>query len=203
MHFTNDVDIPDSLIEAQENGNLVIFAGAGVSTQAPSNLPNFIKLAKDVEGKFNISWDDDNEPIDQYLGKVCQSNQSAAISVREFIFRIFSSLESKPAKIHRDLISLFPTNYPVRIVTTNYDRHLTSVLSSSNLQIKHHYAPNLPPGNRFEFRNCKYRYNGLPYEHSPNFNINNMGWHSLDKDHWKMNIIDSSSLEIWDEYPGM
>lgn len=40
MYFS-PIDIPDELLEAQEEGKLVIFAGAGVSMGDPSNLPDF------------------------------------------------------------------------------------------------------------------------------------------------------------------
>lgn len=41
-------DLPESLIEAQEAGTLVVFAGAGVSMGSPSNLPSFSQLAKKI-----------------------------------------------------------------------------------------------------------------------------------------------------------
>jgi hypothetical protein len=42
------LDIPDELLEAQERGRLVVFAGAGVSRGAPSNLPDFKGLAAEL-----------------------------------------------------------------------------------------------------------------------------------------------------------
>ncbi len=39
------LDIPDELLEAQEQGRLVVFAGAGVSRGSPSDLPDFKELA--------------------------------------------------------------------------------------------------------------------------------------------------------------
>src|SRR5947208_11825481 len=39
--FFEPLDIPDELVEAQEQGKLVVFAVAGVSMGAPSNLPSF------------------------------------------------------------------------------------------------------------------------------------------------------------------
>ena len=44
----NGVDFPEQLIEAQKSGRLVIFAGAGVSVNPPSALPDFNQLAKQV-----------------------------------------------------------------------------------------------------------------------------------------------------------
>ena len=42
------IDFPEELLDAQQNGKLVIFAGAGVSTAPPANFPNFYKLVDDI-----------------------------------------------------------------------------------------------------------------------------------------------------------
>ena len=42
------VNLPDSLLNAQRNETLVVFAGAGVSMGAPANYPSFAELAKQV-----------------------------------------------------------------------------------------------------------------------------------------------------------
>ena len=39
MWVNPDVNMPQTLITAQREGSLVVFAGAGVSMGAPSNLP--------------------------------------------------------------------------------------------------------------------------------------------------------------------
>jgi hypothetical protein len=61
-----DVDFPESLLDAQQNGSLVIFAGAGVSMPPPSNYPNFDKLAELIaDGVFTRQ---ESEPVDYFLG---------------------------------------------------------------------------------------------------------------------------------------
>lgn len=42
------VDLSNELIEAQRAGSLVIFAGAGISVDAPSSLPQFEGLVRDL-----------------------------------------------------------------------------------------------------------------------------------------------------------
>ena len=42
------IDFPKSLLDALRDGNLVVFAGAGVSMGEPSGLPDFSKLAMTV-----------------------------------------------------------------------------------------------------------------------------------------------------------
>ncbi len=42
------VNFPEPLLNAQKNGTLVVFAGAGVSMGPPANYPNFTQLADKV-----------------------------------------------------------------------------------------------------------------------------------------------------------
>lgn len=44
--YENGPDIPDQLIEARENGEVVFFCGAGISS--PAGLPDFDRLARDL-----------------------------------------------------------------------------------------------------------------------------------------------------------
>lgn len=44
----HDVDLPQPIIDAQKRGKFVLFAGAGVSIDAPSNYPNFVDLATEI-----------------------------------------------------------------------------------------------------------------------------------------------------------
>ncbi|MFZ0543343.1 MAG: hypothetical protein WA416_05770 [Candidatus Sulfotelmatobacter sp.] len=46
----HDVDLPQAVIDAQKRGELVLFAGAGVSIDPPSNYPNFLDLATELGG---------------------------------------------------------------------------------------------------------------------------------------------------------
>ena len=55
------------ILEAAVNGNLVIFAGAGVSMGAPSSLPSFEALASQIaEGTGSVP----EGPIDRFLGSL-------------------------------------------------------------------------------------------------------------------------------------
>ena len=46
--ITPDVNVPDALLAAQRDDRLVIFAGAGVSVDPPSDLPLFKSLARRI-----------------------------------------------------------------------------------------------------------------------------------------------------------
>ena len=45
MQF-GEVDIPKQVVDARRDGNLAVFAGAGVSVGPPSNLPGFDGLVE-------------------------------------------------------------------------------------------------------------------------------------------------------------
>ena len=47
MWITQAVNLPDALLDAQRDGKLVVFAGAGVSMGAPANFPNFAELLRE------------------------------------------------------------------------------------------------------------------------------------------------------------
>lgn len=65
MRITEHVDIPESLIDAQRNGTLVVFVGAGVYIGPPSNLPDFEQLAAQVAG--GALAPEDGEPLDRFF----------------------------------------------------------------------------------------------------------------------------------------
>jgi len=152
LWITEHVDLPGSLIDDQRNGTLVVFAGAGVSIGPPSNLPDFKQLAAQVaEGTLAR---EDGEPIDRFLGRL---EKKRGVEVHLRIWNIISDPNSKPTPLHNSLLSLFRTPDAVRIVTTNFDRHLSTVaekLFQDDIEI--YCAPALPLGRRF---------NGIIYLH--------------------------------------
>ncbi len=113
------VDFPAAVLEAQRSGQLVIFAGAGVSMDPPSNYPNFNTLAEQVGGAAYPRLEE--EAIDRYLGRV----KGVGVKVHELVRSILSSPDSKPNALHEALVGIFETPEKLRIVTTNFDTHFT------------------------------------------------------------------------------
>ncbi len=147
MRFAGLVDIPEELIKAQKDGELVIFAGAGVSIDPPSNLPNFNKLASIASVRFDFPLKNEFENnLELYFGLLEQDEKP----IKEFIYEIYSNPDSLPNHIHGLLIDLFKSPDSIKIVTTNYDRHFNTVVEERKMDnINFFYAPALPPGNRF------------------------------------------------------
>src|SRR5215467_8239645 len=105
-----DVDLPDGLLEAQENGSLVIFAGAGVSIPAPSNYPNFDKLAETISGGTLLRHE--REPVDRFLGRLAKQG----VHVHELVRKTLSNPKSMPNPLHKDLLQLFKIASDVKVV---------------------------------------------------------------------------------------
>lgn len=141
-----EVEFPEPLLIAQKAGRLVIFAGAGVSIPAPSNLPNFRDLAERVaSGALSRP---ENEPIDRFLGRL----HAQGIQVHRMVSETLRDPASAPNELHSILLELFPRGSGVRLVTTNFDMHFSTAaatLFGSVEEVESHYAPALPLGDRF------------------------------------------------------
>ena len=140
------VDFPDSLIRAQSENRLVIFAGAGVSIPSPSNYPNFDRLAERVaSGALSRG---SNEPTDRFLGRLVDKK----IKVHERVREILSDPSSSPNPLHLNLLRLFQAEKSVRLVTTNFDSHFTNAARTlfRDKETEVYYAPALPLGDPFQ-----------------------------------------------------
>lgn len=134
---------PDCILDALRDGELVVFAGAGVSMGPPSNLASFEKLANDIAfGTGQVASD----PLDRFLGQL----QHRKVSVHERAAQLLSRVGSAPNALHHDLLRLFRVAERVRLVTTNFDQHFQTAAQALFGELPDiHRAPALPLGNRF------------------------------------------------------
>ena len=141
----HDVDLPQAVIDAQKRGELVLFAGAGVSVDAPSNYPNFLDLATELGGTaYPIR---DHELIDRYLGRLAEPG----IAVHNRVKNRLSDPHSRPNHLHEGIIRLFGSTSAIRIVTTNFDDHFRGAALNIFGEAPDIYrAPALPLGDDFK-----------------------------------------------------
>jgi hypothetical protein len=141
----HDIDLPQAVIDAQKRGELVVFAGAGVSIDEPSNYPNFRDLATELGGTtYPIR---DNELIDRYLGRLVEQG----IAVHDRVKNRLSDPLSRPNHLHEVIVRLFGSTSAIRIVTTNFDDHFRgATLSVFGDAPEIYRAPALPLGNDFK-----------------------------------------------------
>src|ERR1700736_141477 len=140
------VKLPEELLRAQAAGDLVIFIGAGVSAPHPSSLPLFNELARQV-GEGTGLQRRENESVDSYFGRL----KLAGLQVHKAVARILLNRTSQPHELHTLLTKLFPDGAPIRLVTTNFDKHLSTTLEQQfGSPIDTFCAPALPLGDDFE-----------------------------------------------------
>jgi len=154
LRLPAQVEIPEEVISAKEEGRLVLFVGAGVSRNPPTNQPSFEELVEKIQNEMGISFPHkENEPLDQFLGRMERDHK---IDVHSSAKEIIEQHGSSPNQLHRDLTRLFSKREDVRIVTTNFDNCLTVALKDEFPDLDIYYAPALPLG---------YQFSGLVYLH--------------------------------------
>jgi SIR2-like domain len=166
MQFVpNGPDIPNALLQAHEEGNVVFFCGAGISY--PAGLPGFQGL---VDGIYKNVGEQPNstekEAYDRWQYDTTLNLLEVRITGGRSIVRkaLAQSLKPKLRKkgattTHAALLDLARSrDGSVHLVTTNFDRIFNYLISRHKLSITEYAAPCLPiPKNS--------RWNGLVYLH--------------------------------------
>jgi hypothetical protein len=164
---TDGPDIPDALLQAHEEGRVVFFCGAGISS--PAGLPRFKELVEE------IYWFLGRERSDSRL-------ETAAFKRGEFdetLHLLEKNLPGGPTVVRRALAQVLKTNVSLeratdthvallqlardrdnklRLVTTNFDRLFHEAAKRTGQIFPEHSAPMLPIPK-------KSRWNGLVYLH--------------------------------------
>ena len=107
---------PDRFLNALRDGDLVIFAGAGVSMGEPANMPSFAGLAHQIGDLSGIDRAE-GEGEDRFLGRL----QDREVKVHELAARLLTNNDPNPTELHCRLLRLYHEAAAVRIVTTNFD----------------------------------------------------------------------------------
>ncbi|MFE5335742.1 SIR2 family protein [Isoptericola sp. NPDC056573] len=146
MRFA-EIDLPQELITAHADGDVVFFVGAGVSVPPPTCLPLFGNLTEQVALLVGEQPNekDVGEP-DVYLGRLAAD---PGLDIHRIVSDLISRRRQRNA-LHDALATLAATPGPVRMVTTNYDDHLHRALSATRTTHTVFEAPALPLGNDFE-----------------------------------------------------
>lgn len=112
------VEIPEELINAVKNDNLIIFAGAGVSTESSAiyGYTLYQEVCNELSNTENLSFS-------QLMSKYCELPDGRAKLLRKIkkrfdYFASFPELERRASSFHRELATLFHIR---NIITTNWD----------------------------------------------------------------------------------
>jgi hypothetical protein len=137
------LEVPESLLIAQEEGRLVVFAGAGVSMGPPARLPSFGRLTEMIAVR-RLSPREKRQ-LDQVLGRIA----TEGVNVHAEIARVLGRDDSLPTTLHGDLLGLFPAREQVRLVTTNFDPHFRTEAARLFPGLPVFTAPAVPRGGDF------------------------------------------------------
>lgn len=146
MRFA-DIHVPDELLEALDSDSLVIFVGAGVSIPKPSGIGSFRTLAAKVGKDFGRSMGEKESP-DQFLGKLAKEQYA----VHDCVMKHVVGAHTLPTALHGHIVRLFGSGERVRIVTTNFDTHLSRAFETSypDEKLSQYMAPAVPCGDDFK-----------------------------------------------------
>lgn len=157
MLFGN-IDIPKQLIDASLSGDLVVFAGAGVSVPSPVSLPSFDELIEQIK-RFV-------DPADYIEKRKFKRTEQGELIYTESPEQYLSFLENrgKPVKsacseiidsnglfndLHKNVLRMVGSNNHLRLVTTNFDNCFENALLELGQECKTYNAPALPVGSDF------------------------------------------------------
>ncbi len=165
MRFVrNGPDIPERLLQAHEDGHVVLFCGAGISY--PAGLPSFARLVDQLYGNLNIAPDAEQQAaiktkrFDTAISLLENGVVGGREVVRTELARILApNLDTIGVNAtHKALLTLSQTREGrTRLVTTNFDRLFEKAIDETNLEVERFRAPMLPVP--------KSRWDGLVYLH--------------------------------------
>ena len=165
MQFVkNGPDIPERLLQAHEDGQVVFFCGAGISY--PARLPGFAGLVDRVYANLAVQPDPEQQAafkskrFDTAIGLL----EAEIVGGRKTVRQALAEILLKPdlsntaaTATHEALLTLGKNREGrTRLVTTNFDRLFEEVIASRALNIER-FQPPLPVPKR--------RWDGLMYLH--------------------------------------
>ena len=165
MQFTKGgPDVPERLLQAHEDGQVVFFCGAGISY--PANLPGFKGLVDELYAARSAIPDAGQaaairtKRYDIAVGLLEVQDVGGRETVRKALVDILKPNLTAPraSATHHALLTLGTTREGrFRLVTTNFDRIFEEILIAQESSVKRYRAPLLPIPKR--------RWDGLIYLH--------------------------------------
>jgi hypothetical protein len=144
MWITSDVNLPQAILDAQSEGRLVLFVGAGASVDPPSGLPLFDRLACQLAEMARVPFDE-SVTIDFFLGSMPLS-----FDTHRHTHEIVARQGSVPNSTHEALVRVASSIGRLRIVTTNFDKHLSTAATAGGIEVSDTWiGPALPLGEDF------------------------------------------------------
>jgi AraC-like DNA-binding protein len=146
--WIRDVNFPAALVSDFRAGHVVLFVGAGASVAPPAGLPTFVALARQIGTETHQAFDE--EEVAAHPDVVLGRFQDEGVDIHHLIKRVIGNPESGPNDLHRAIAGLAAAGPSVRIVTTNYDLHLSTALRDLGASFAEYRGPAVPMGDDFD-----------------------------------------------------
>lgn len=141
----NDIEFPYELIKALQEDQFVAFVGAGVSRNAPTELPDFKGLVETVGRLCGEDYNTADCEYDEFLGDLDRKGTK----VHEYVARVLDVDGLQHNSYHENILRLFRTAKTVRVVTTNQDVMLEAAAEACSFDTTPYYSPAIPAGSNF------------------------------------------------------
>lgn len=174
-------DVPQSLLDAHEAGQVVFFCGAGISYGA--SLPGFKGLVDEIYVRLNTVLTDIEEStykskrFDLTLDHLERRIQGDRLAMRRALFKSLRpnyDLHDSTV-LHESLLSLSRNREGfTHLVTTNFDRIFEVVLEKKSIQLKRSVGPKLPIPKGTRWNELVYLHGLLPEEEDDHEALNNL-----------------------------
>ena len=130
-------DMPKEIVEAAIKGDLVLFCGAGISTESRDVFP--YSFYTDIKNELSI---EENLSFSKLMQLYCdkpngRKNLLKKIRERFNYIKSFPELERRASSFHRELAELFPIT---TIITTNWDTYFEEYCSAIPITIPEDFA---------------------------------------------------------------
>jgi hypothetical protein len=112
---------------------------------APSSLPDFATLATDIALEAQREAPSPGVQLDWFLGELADKK----VEVHRRVVDHLMLWTSRPNRVHRAVAALAVASPVARVVTTNYDLHLSSALQAASAEFDEYVGPALPMGDDF------------------------------------------------------
>jgi len=148
---TDGPDIPDALLHAHEEGDVVFFCGAGISY--PAGLPDFKGLVQEIYRLSGTAFSDIereafcHKQYDTTLDLLERRLPGQRAAVRRQLARVLEPdlCREDATSVHEALLQLGRCREgALRLVTTNFDRVFHAAAERIGHQLKSYAAPTLP-----------------------------------------------------------
>ena len=131
-------ELPDEIIEATIKGELVLFCGAGISTEGKNVMP--FTFYSSIQEELGI--EDDSISFSNLMQRYCEQpngRKKLLKKIRERFQYIhsFAELERQATKFHRELAEIHPIH---TIITTNWDTYFEQYCGAVPITIPEDFA---------------------------------------------------------------